>query len=215
MDPRPRFPDRASISTFFPVSSNRRDVFGQDNGKLSRQPSFQNKKKNVTENTHPVKSSKLSRTSTFHISPTEKPQAFHRNSSSRNLPPPSSDTLTQRIRDLQLPAEGVESTDSLDEKLTRKSSSRSTIADSERKERKRRQNTESARRARERKRNEMERLERAYDANEVRIKELELMADELSRELRRHNTISSVPRNRHNNDFKNGEDRPKWFGAAF
>lgn len=136
--------------------------------------------------------------------------------SSRNVPPVTgSDILTQRIRDLQLPAENVDSIGIQDGKSSKKATGKSTAADSERKERKRRQNTESARRARERKRNEMERLERAYDANAVRIKELELMADELSRELRRHNTISSVPKNRHNNDFKNGEDRPKWFGAAF
>lgn len=87
------------------------------------------------------------------------------------------------------------------------------LSEMEKKERKRRQNTESARRTRERKRAEMERLEKVYDANELRIKELEIMADELSRELRRHNTISDPRKDSY--AFDNKEERPKWFGAPF
>lgn len=87
---------------------------------------------------------------------------------------------------------------------------------SERKERKRKQNTDSARRMRELRRKEADQLERAYDANEVRIKELELVADELSRELRRHSTISSAPRSsRIGSAFEVPEERPGWFGAPF
>lgn len=216
MDHRPRFPDRAVPSSVFSTSGNRREGFGQDSAKFSRQPSLQTRKKDGLLSSQNTKSSKLSRTSTFHVSSTDKPQSFQKSNLSRNnFSASGSDLLTQRIRDLQLPAENVEPIGPHGEKVAKKSSSKSSVVETERKERKRRQNTESARRARERKRNEMERLERAYDANEVRIKELELMADELSRELKRHNTISGVPKNRHNNDFKNGEDRPKWFGDAF
>lgn len=88
------------------------------------------------------------------------------------------------------------------------------LTDKERRERKRRQNTESARRTREKRRVEMERLEMAYDANEMRIKELELMADQLSRELRRHNTISGVSRSG-NSQTNDKDERPKWFGMPF
>lgn len=98
------------------------------------------------------------------------------------------------------------------------SSSRPTreSSEKERRERKRRQNTESARRMRELRRKETEELEQAYDANELRINELELVADELSRELRRHNTISTTGRSgRGGPAFEVPEERPGWFGAPF
>lgn len=85
----------------------------------------------------------------------------------------------------------------------------------ERQDRKRKQNTESARRMREQRRKEAEQLEKAYDANEVRIRELELVAEELSRELRRHNTISDTRRSSQSGPFEIPEDRPGWFGAPF
>lgn len=103
-------------------------------------------------------------------------------------------------------------------------------SENERDDRRRRRNRESARRARERDRSERETMERAYDANEVRIKHLEVMVDELSSELRRHNTISNFggrgraggggadgegDRDDASDDFDVAEDRPKWFGAAF
>lgn len=114
-------------------------------------------------------------------------------------------------------------------KVTRQQSLRTFRAsESERDDRRRRRNRESARRARDRDRSERETMERAYDANEVRIKHLEVMVDELSSELRRHNTISNfggraraggAARERGDDDgsddFDVGEDRPKWFGAAF
>lgn len=131
-------------------------------------------------------------------------------------------------------------------KLTRQSSLRydnlaqqQTDKEKEKEDRRRKRNRESARRARERERSERELMEHAYDANEVRIKQLEDIVDELSSELRRHNTIStSRPHsgsrsiythgnNNITNVTSNGashsgdgnmnvqDERPSWFGAAF
>lgn len=85
--------------------------------------------------------------------------------------------------------------------------------DAEKKRRKRRQNTESARRVRERKRTEMERMEHLYTENEGRIRELEVMAEDLSKELRRNQRFSDSRSQMYN--FEKDEDRPKWFGAPF
>lgn len=79
----------------------------------------------------------------------------------------------------------------------------------------RRKNTESVRRSRERKRTELEQLERVYDANEARIKELEKMADELSRELRRTSTISGINTHQTRPGHRFRRDKPKWFGTPF
>lgn len=94
--------------------------------------------------------------------------------------------------------------------------------ETDREDRRRRRNRESARRARDRERSERDIMERAYDANEVRIKHLEIMVDELSSELRRRNTISSVRDSPAQGSgkakeeaFEVPEDRPNWFGAAF
>lgn len=102
------------------------------------------------------------------------------------------------------------------ESSTGSASSTREASGNERRERKRKQNTESARRMRELRRKETAQLEQAFDANEVRINELEVVADELSRELRRHNTISSVGRtSRGGPAFEVPEERPGWFGAPF
>lgn len=85
--------------------------------------------------------------------------------------------------------------------------------ESERKRRKRQQNTESARRVRDRKRKELERMEHLYAINEQRIKELEEIADDLSKELGRNDYFSSVDEQIF--DFQKNEERPKWFGAPF
>lgn len=131
-------------------------------------------------------------------------------------------------------------------KLTRQSSLRhdnlaqqQSDKEKEKEDRRRKRNRESARRARERERSERELMEHAYDANEVRIKQLEDIVDELSSELRRHNTIStsrphsgsrsiySHGNNNISNVTANGtphggdgnlnmqDERPSWFGAAF
>lgn len=210
MDNAPRFPDRDDSIQLFPSSTKKHD--SGENGKLHRQQSFQSKTKGVL-NASMTRSPKLSRTSTFHISPSENTPSFLRSGiPQKTFSPKSNSGLLRKGRESQVASDAEQSRD---EKNLKRSTSRGATTENERKERKRRQNTESARRARERKRNEMERLEKAYDANELRIKELELMADELSRELRRHNTISSTPRSRQGGAFDNSEDRPKWFGAAF
>lgn len=123
-------------------------------------------------------------------------------------------------------------------KLSRQASLRTDKqqADFEKEEKRRRRNRESARRARERERSERQLLERAYDANELRIKHLEMMVDELSSELRRHNTISHFRDSSSSHSTSNSKsksdkrktsskadplnsaaasDRPSWFGAPF
>lgn len=87
------------------------------------------------------------------------------------------------------------------------------VVDSERKRRKRRQNTESARRVRERKRAEIARIEYLYTINERRIKELEVIAENLSTELARKETSTNFRSMMY--DFEENEDRPRWFGAPF
>lgn len=97
------------------------------------------------------------------------------------------------------------------------------ISAEEKEERRKRRNRENARRTRERRKSERKVWQNVYDANEMRIKELEKMVDELSGELKRHNTISDArpsssgrDRRRQDNDaFEVEEDRPNWFGAAF
>lgn len=110
-------------------------------------------------------------------------------------------------------------------KVTRKASSWQTRAsEAEREDRRRRRNRECARRARERERSEREIMEKAYDANEVRIRQLEMMVHELSGELRKHSTISNGDDGGPDGDerkrddsrsFDSSEDRPNWFGKPF
>lgn len=90
----------------------------------------------------------------------------------------------------------------------------------------RRKNKEKSRRVREKEKAEKQRMVKEYEANEIRIKELEIMADELSGELRRMNTAPTTYSHGsneragsrpYNNDehMAKDETRPSWFGSAF
>lgn len=87
------------------------------------------------------------------------------------------------------------------------------VVESERGREKRRQNTESARRSRERKRAEVQRMEYLYEINEGKIKELEVIAEDLSKQLGRKKRFSDATSQTY--DFEKNQDRPKWFGSAF
>lgn len=147
---------------------------------------------------------RLGRTSTFHHDTSRHP-------SSHNRPEISSPDSARLSRKSSLPHRFSNSSSSNSNNNNNNNSHQ--LSDSERKDRKRRQNTESARRTRERRKAEMERLEKVYDANAIRIKELEIIADDLSRELRRNNTISDPKKN--GMSYESNEERPKWFGAPF
>lgn len=92
-----------------------------------------------------------------------------------------------------------------------------------RKERKRRMNTENARRLREKQKLELEAMEVAHMKNEERILYLERMVEELSSELRRHNTFANHGERRPmitqafggGVPFEDIEERPGWFGTPF
>lgn len=175
-----------------------------DRAKLSRQQTMRPSSKQSAEGNPTADPSKLTRMATYHHAPTSgsSSKTAGRNPVVRSSKPPS--------KPPPKPA------GSSSRRTVQPVASSGTDTERERKDRKRRQNTESARRMRELRRKEVEQLERAYDANELRIKELELVAEELSRELRRHNTLSDTPMSgRSGSTFDVPEDRPGWFGAPF
>lgn len=99
-------------------------------------------------------------------------------------------------------------------------------SDEEREADRRRKNKENSRRMREKQKIEKEKMVKEYEANELRIKQLEIIADELSGELRRMNTApsghlhgssSKAGNRKYDNEDNPGEKeaRPSWFGTAF
>lgn len=207
-----RYPDRADGRLLRQSSQYKTNVHDSDDSKLSAQRSHRNVRLPDRDGSTHNDSGKLFRTSTFHHRPSHGSSSLSRRPSTYQ--PPSDSASSSRLsRKSSLRHVRHEDQGRVDNEKPSSSVNGGHFSESERKERKRRQNTESARRTRERKRVEMEKMEKVYDANELRIKELELMADELSRELRRHNTISD-PR-RDGSSVQNREDRPKWFGAPF
>lgn len=177
-----------------------------DRAKLSRQQTMRPSSRQADRPSLLADPSKLTRMATYHHAPTSGP----------------STKSTGRKPAVRTPKASSSKHDaSAARRPARPEPPSGTDAERERRDRKRRQNTESARRMRELRRKEVEQLEKAYDANEVRITELELVAEELSRELRRHNTISDTPRSGSSRSgsgtaaFEVPEDRPGWFGAPF
>lgn len=107
---------------------------------------------------------------------------------------------------------------------TRKPSWQVRATEVDREDRRRRRNRECARRARERERSERQIMEQAYNANEVRIRELEAIVHELSGEVAQQDDVSNMKELAPKTErlvkeepptSKLSEDRPKWFGTPF
>lgn len=164
--------------------------------------------------------------SRYHDSSLRDTAALNRTTSFRTPPSQGSSKLSRKeshYRESSLSKSGQSDADQ--SRLSRQTSHKvEPQPELDKEDRRRRRNRESARRARERERSERELREKAYDANEIRIKHLEKIVDELSSELRRHNTISGVQApsgrsssRRQESDSKASgpSDRPSWFGAPF
>lgn len=185
----------------------------RDTSKLTRQQSARAPKLPDRNTERNDDASKLARTQTFHLKSTNDSPALTRTLSTYQ--PNGSDRFRESRRSFRNPlVSSTQPTSSPPPSPPPDSPRAPRLSDKERKERKRRQNTESARRTRERRRAEKERLEMVYDAREVRIKELEIAVDQLSRELRQSNTTSELSKKGKNGSGDN-EERPKWFGAPF